>query len=104
MRIKPAEPVAQSSRVSCTISMMVRTPLPSSPTCQAKASANSTSEEAFERLPIFSFSRWKWSLFTAPSGRNRGIRKHVIPPGACASTRKASHMGADMNHLCPLIA
>jgi len=36
-------------RVSCTISMMVRTPLPSSPTRQAKAFANSTSDDAFER-------------------------------------------------------
>ena len=37
MRIRPADAIAQSSRVSCTISMMVRTPRPSSPTRQAKA-------------------------------------------------------------------
>ena len=28
----------------------------------------------------------------------------MSPPGACASTRKASHIGADMNHFSPLIA
>ena len=39
-----------------------------------------------------------------PSGRKRGTRKQVRPPGAWASTRKASHMGADMNHLCPVSA
>ena len=104
MRMMPAEAMAQSSRVSCTIWMMVRTPLPSSPTRQANASANSTSEDAFERLPSLSFSRWKRSALTDPSGRKRGIRKQVSPPGACASTRKASHIGADMNHLWPVIA
>ena len=104
MRIMPADEIAQSSRVSCTISMMVRTPRPSSPTRQAKASTNSTSDEAFERLPSLSFSRWKRSALTAPSGRKRGIRKQVSPPGACASTRNASHIGADMNHLWPVMA
>ena len=36
MRIMPADEIAQSSRVSCTISMMVRTPRPSSPTRHGK--------------------------------------------------------------------
>ena len=48
--------------------MMVRTPLPSSPTRQANASANSTSDEAFERLPSLSFRRWKCSPFTDAVG------------------------------------
>ena len=39
-----------------------------------------------------------------PWWEKRGMRKQVRPPGACASTRKASHMGADMNHLWPVIA
>ena len=38
----------------------------------------------------------------SPSGVNRGIRKHESPPGAWASTRNASHIGADMNHLWPV--
>ncbi len=28
----------------------------------------------------------------------------MSPPSACASTRKASHIGADMNHLWPVIS
>ena len=32
------------------------------------------------------------------------MKKQVSPPGACASTRNASHIGADMNHLWPVIA
>ena len=44
------------------------------------------------------------SALRLPSGRKRGSRKQVSPPGACASTRKASHMGADMNHLWPVSA
>ena len=101
-RMSPAEASAQSSRVCVTISMMVATPRPSSPMAQACAPANSTSEEAFERLPSLSFRRWKCRPFTLPSGRKRGIRKQVSPPAACASTRKASDMGADMNHLWPV--
>ena len=104
IRTSPAEATAQSSRVSCTISMMVRTPRPSSPIRQAKASSNSTSEEALERLPSLSLSRCRRSALKLPSGRKRGTRKQVSPPGAWASTRKASHMGADMNHLCPVSA
>ena len=61
------------------------------------------SDDAFERLPSLSLRRWTWSAFTAPSGQKRGIRKQVSPPGACASTRKKSHIGADMNHLCPVM-
>ena len=37
----------------------------------------------------------------APSSRMRGSRKHDSPPGACASTRKASDIGAEQNHLWP---
>ena len=102
-RISPAEPTAQSSRVYVTISMMVGTPRPSSPISQACAAWNSTSEEALERLPSLSFRRWKRSALTLPSGRKRGIRKQESPPGACASTRKASDIGADMNHLWPVM-
>ena len=37
-----------------------------------------------------------------PPGRKRGTKKQESPPGAWASIRKASHIGADMNHLCPV--
>ena len=30
------------------------------------------------------------------------MRKHESPPSACARTRNASHIGADMNHLWPV--
>ena len=39
-----------------------------------------------------------------PSGRQRGMKKHDKPPVVCASTRKASHIGAEKNHLWPVIA
>ena len=68
----------------------------------ALAPSNSTSDEAFDRLPSLSFSLWKRSALTVPSGRKRGMRKHDSPLGACASTRNASLIGADMNHLCPV--
>ena len=37
-----------------------------------------------------------------PSGVQRGRKKQLKPFGLCARTRKASHIGADMNHLCPV--
>jgi hypothetical protein len=42
-----------------------------------------------------------------PSASTRGSRKHESPPpapasSACASTRKASDIGAEQNHLCPV--
>ena len=50
---------AQSSRVSCTISMMVRTPRP--PRRRARRTRRRTRlrDEALERLPSLSLSRWK---------------------------------------------
>ncbi len=79
-------------------------PRPSSPTRSANASVNSTSAEALERLPSLSLSRCRRSPLGEPSGRNRGIRKQLSPRSACASTRKASDIGADMNHLWPVMA
>jgi hypothetical protein len=37
-----------------------------------------------------------------PSGRTRGTRKQLRPGGAWARTRKASLIGAEQNHLCPV--
>src|SRR4029077_16479428 len=75
---------------------------PSSPTNQAEAESNSISLEAFERLPSLSFSRCRRNRLRSPSGVQRGKRKQEMPPSAWARTRKASHIGADMNHLWPL--
>src|SRR5262249_34568571 len=83
--------------------MMVVTPRPSSPARRAQARADFASLDAVERLPILSFKRWIKKLFFAPSGFQRGRRKQVNPFGVCAKTRKASHMGAEQNHLCPVI-
>jgi len=38
-----------------------------------------------------------------PSGRTRGRKKQLRPAGARASTRNASLIGADRNHLWPVI-
>ena len=97
-----ALPSVQSSRVRLTISMMVGTPRPSSPTSQATAPSYSISLEALAWLPSLSLSRCTNIRLRAPSGSIRGNRKHDSPPGACASTRKMSHIGAEVNHLCPV--
>ena len=69
--------------------------------CAHRLSSNSTSLEAFERLPSLFFSRCRKKWLRVPSGVQRGSRKHDKPPGAWASTRNASHIGAEQNHLCP---
>ena len=63
---------------------------------------NSTSLEALERLPSLSLSRWMWKGLRSPSGVQRGNRKQEMPPSAWARTRKASHIGAEQNHLWPV--
>ena len=40
---------------------------------------------------------------TVPSGVKRGRKKHDNPPGACARIRNASDIGAEKNHLWPMI-
>ncbi len=82
--------------------MIVRTPRPSSPTRRAHVPSNSTSADAFERLPSLSLSRWMRNTLRLPSSRTRGTRKQVSPSGACASTRNPSDIGAEQNHLCPV--
>ena len=57
-RMPAAPPITQSSRVWPTISMIVGTPRPGSPTIRAHAPWNSTSLEALEWLPSLSFKRW----------------------------------------------
>src|SRR5436305_3925374 len=82
--------------------MIVRTPAPSSPTSQAEAESNSISLEALERLPSLSLRRCRKKRLRAPSAVQRGKRKQERPRGACASTRNASLIGAEQNHLCPV--
>src|SRR4029450_11649391 len=93
--------------------MIVGTPRPSSPIRRAQAARNSTSLEALERLPSLSLSRWMWKRLRSPSGVKRGRRKQVrpgsLPDGGpddesddWARTRKASHIGAEQNHLWPV--
>jgi hypothetical protein len=52
-------------------------------------------------LPSLSFSRMTWRLLRSPSGLMRGTRKQESPFSVCASVRKASHIGAEQNHLWP---
>jgi hypothetical protein len=101
-RISAADPTTQSRRVWLTISRMAASPLPGSPTGQPAAPSSSTSAEALARLPSLSLSRWRWKRLRVPSGRTRGTRKQVNPAGAWARTRKASLIGAEQNHLCPV--
>jgi hypothetical protein len=49
-------------------------------------------------------SRSILTRLTDPSGEKRGMKKHDSPALVWASTRKASDIGADRNHLWPVIA
>ncbi len=100
----PVEPSTQSSLVWFTISTIVGTPRPSSPTRLAHAASSSISAEAFDRFPSLSLRRWMRNPFRVPSGRTRGRRKQVRPAGAWARTRNASDVGAEQNHLWPVRA
>ena len=97
-----ALPSVQSSRVRLTISMMVGTPRPSSPTIQAIAPSYSISLEALAWLPSLSLRRWMNIRLRVPSGSTRGRKKQLNPPGAWASTRNTSLMAAEVNHLWPV--
>ena len=92
----------QSRRVWLTISRMAGTPRPSSPTSCAHDASISISADALDRLPSLSLSRWSRKPFRLPFGEMRGTRKQESPFGACARTRKASLIGAEQNHLCPV--
>jgi hypothetical protein len=67
---------------------------------------DSTSLEAFDLSPSFSLSRWNMSpvLRSPVDGIHRGTMKHDRPFGPSdvfASVRKASDIGAEVNHLWP---
>ena len=101
-RIKATAQVVQSILVALTILIIVGTPLPSSPTIQPLALLYSISLEALDLLPSLSFRRIKAIEFRAPSESTLGTKKHERPRGELARSRNASHMGAEVNHLCPL--
>ncbi len=102
MRMPPAAISAQSSRVMLTISMIVATPRPSSPTSQPSAPSYSTSLDALDLLPSLSLSRCRKKALRVPSGSTRGTRKQDRPPGAWARVRNRSDIGAEVNHLWPV--
>ncbi len=74
-------------------------PRPSSPTMTPQASRNSTSLLELERLPTLSLRRWISIGFLLPSGRQRGTKKQEEPASVLASTRWASDIGEEKNHL-----
>ena len=93
----------QSRRVWATISMIVGTPRPGSPTSRRPRAVELDLADALERLPSLSFSRWMRKTLRSPSGRIRGTAKQETPSSVWASTRNRSHIGAQQNHLCPVI-
>jgi len=101
-RMNDAGAVTVSLRVWCTMSRIVRTPRPSSPTIRAHVSWYSISDDALEWLPSLSFRRWTKRRLRVPSGRQRGTRKHESPRAVLARVRNASDIGAEQNHLWPV--
>jgi hypothetical protein len=84
------------------MSMIVATPRPSSASRRPTAPSYSISADALERLPSLSFSRSNRMPLREPSGRTRGRTKQVSLPGAWASVRNRSFIGAEVNHLWPV--
>ena len=76
-------------------------PLPGSPIRCATAPLNSTSDEAFERLPTLSFSRWIATPLRDPSGSQPGTTKQEMPSPVRASVRNTSECGTEKNHFRP---
>lgn len=78
-------------------------PRPSSPSSRPQASSNSTSLLALLRLPSLSLSRCSRTALRLPSGHQRGTKKQAGGPASPrrATTRCASAIGADRNHLWP---
>jgi hypothetical protein len=99
----PTDATAQSSRVSVTMSRMVRMPRRVlADEVSRWRRLNSTSDEALERLPSLSFSAGSAARWPQPSLQEARHEEADSPRGACASMRKASDIGADMNHLWPV--
>ena len=91
----------QSRRVWLTISRIVGTPRPSAPTSPPRrraARSRSTRSSGCRACP----SAAEMEAVARAVRVKRGTRKQVSPPGAWARTKKASHMGAEQNHLWPV--
>ena len=101
LRMPVAEPSTQSSRVWLTISMIVGTPRPSSPSMRAQAPSNSTSLEALERFPSLSFRRWRWNRLRVPSGQD--ARQHEARQAAVGLRQHEEHV-AHRRRAEPLVA
>src|SRR5215470_13544373 len=69
---------------------------------RARVPRYSTSDEALERLPHLSFSRWISNGLRVPSGRDLGTKKQLSPAPVFARVKNASLIGAEQNHLCPV--
>ena len=103
LRMLVALPSVQSSRVRLTISMMVGTPRPSSPTSHAIAPSYSISLEALPWLPSLFFSRCTNIRLRLPSGRIRGSMKAAQPAGRLGEHQEdVAHRRAEVNHLWPV--
>ena len=75
-------PMTQSSRVAATISMMVRTPRPSSPTRRAQVSRRTRPRwRRWSGCPACPSAAGSRKTLRVPSGSTRGTRKQVSPPG-----------------------
>ena len=79
----------QSRRVWLTISMMVRTPRPSSPTSWPTTPASSISLEAFDRSPSLSFSRWIRIGLRPAVGPPAGDEEAAEPAGRLGQHQEA---------------
>ena len=102
-RIRPAEPMAKSSRVKWVMASAALMPCPSSPTSQPSAPRYSISLEAFDLLPHLSFRRWISRRLREPSGSQPGSRKQLRPRSVWARVTKTSLWGTEKNHLWPSI-
>ena len=64
------------------------------------APSNSTSHDAFERLPSLSFSRCRRTALRVPSGRTRGRKKHDRPFGRSAPAPDARRTSVPRRTTC----
>ena len=101
-RIVAVEPSTQSSRVAPTMSMMVRTPRPSSPSRAAPRAVEldlARGVGAVAELVLEALQRERVARAVV---ERAGHDEAGEAAGAWASTRKTSLIGAEQNHLWPV--
>ena len=101
-RIREVEPSTQSSRVAATISMMVRTPRPSSPSRWRQGAVELELARGVGAVAELVLEPYDVEPVAAAVGQHP--RHHEAghrPSSACASTRNTSFIGAEVNHLWP---